>query len=165
MIEVHCARRESKTAIYTGHVAQPVEDAGVFLPARALAFEVSRRSVAKGLAGHAFTMGGAGTQAMAISAHNVTLGGFTQQALARHQHRAAFGQAKQLVCGIPVVEVHLAGQEDLATVGARPFPEISQQRNGSCLPGPDALTLGLAIPPVVGDIAGPLANAHSHGSV
>jgi hypothetical protein len=55
-------------------------------------------------------MSGAGTQSMAICAHNVTLADLASQPLSRHQHRAAFGHAKQLVCRISVVEVHLVGQ-------------------------------------------------------
>jgi len=42
MIEVHRARGKSLTAICTGHIAQPIEEAGVFLPASAFAFEVFR---------------------------------------------------------------------------------------------------------------------------
>jgi hypothetical protein len=76
MIEVHRARRESLTAICTVHIAQLVEEVSVFMPARAFAFEVSRRSFAKGLARQAFNMGCAGTQSMAIRAHNVTLADF-----------------------------------------------------------------------------------------
>ena len=38
----------------------------MFLPASAFAFEVSRRSVPEGPAGHTLNMGGAGTQSMAV---------------------------------------------------------------------------------------------------
>src|ERR1700674_5773710 len=104
-------------------------------------------------------------QSMAVRAHDIAFANLREQPRSRQRHRAALGQAEQLVCRIPVVEVHLMRLEDFATVGARALPEIPQQRNGHSLASSHSRNLALAIPPVVASVGCMLARAMPHDLV
>ncbi|MGH2463208.1 MAG: hypothetical protein ACRDFZ_06240, partial [Candidatus Limnocylindria bacterium] len=107
MVEVHRAWRKPSAAIGARHIAQLIEELSLGPPALTFPFEVAGRATPTRATSQPPGMGETGSQSVAIRANDLALADLCQETCTRHKHRSRLGNAKELLLGAAVIEVHL----------------------------------------------------------